>query len=101
MFVRPLNEDLHTLPPCTRDTTRALGYGNRDFWPMLTVVRPSLSHDKKSPSGRAHPTHNAQDAASAIQDQVAGMSAADQAALLQTLTAALSKSVAGDKGGKR
>jgi hypothetical protein len=31
-------------------------------------------------------------------DQVAGMPAADQAALL-TLTAALSKSVAGDKGG--
>jgi hypothetical protein len=39
--------------------------------------------------------------ASSIQDQVAGMTAADQAALLQTLTAALSKSVAGDKGGKR
>jgi hypothetical protein len=44
----------------------------------------------------------AQDAASSIQDQVAGMPAAAQApALLQTLTAALSKSVASDKGGKR
>jgi hypothetical protein len=43
----------------------------------------------------------AQDAASSIQDQVAGMPAAAQAALLQRLTAALSKSVAEDKGGKR
>jgi hypothetical protein len=34
-------------------------------------------------------------------DQVAGMPAAAQAALLQTLTAALSKSVGADKGGKR
>jgi hypothetical protein len=46
-------------------------------------------------------TRVAQDAASSIQDQVAGMPAAGQAALIQTLTAALSKSVAGDKGGKR
>jgi hypothetical protein len=43
----------------------------------------------------------AQDPSSLIQDQVAGMPAAEQAALFQTLTAALSKSVAGDKGGKR
>jgi hypothetical protein len=43
----------------------------------------------------------AQDAASSIQDQVAGMPAAAQAALLQTLTTALSKSVAEDKGGER
>jgi hypothetical protein len=33
--------------------------------------------------------------------EVAGMPAAHQAALLQTLAAALSKLVAGDKGGKR
>jgi chemotaxis response regulator CheB len=45
----------------------------------------------------------AQDAASSIQDQVEGMPVAAQAALLQTLTAALSEPVAGDrtlKGGK-
>jgi hypothetical protein len=42
-----------------------------------------------------------QDAASSIQDQVAGMPATAQAALLQTLMVALSKSVAADKDGKR
>jgi hypothetical protein len=47
-------------------------------------------------AGTSNTRAAAQDAASSIQDQVA-----DQAALLQTLTAALSKSVAGDKGGKR
>jgi kynureninase len=44
-----------------------------------------------------------QDAASSIEDQVASITGAyaDQVALLQTLTAALSKLVARDKGGKR
>jgi hypothetical protein len=60
-------------------------------------------HDSKA--GRAHPTHRLpliQDAASSIQDQVAGMPAIfAQAALPDSLTAALSKSVAADKGGKR
>jgi hypothetical protein len=50
---------------------------------------------------QCHECITIEDAATSIQDQVAGMTAADQAALLQTLTAALSKSVAGDKGGKR
>jgi hypothetical protein len=54
-------------------------------------------------AGTSNTRAAAQDAPSSIQDQVACMpaQAADQAALLQTLTAALSKSVAGDKGGKR
>jgi hypothetical protein len=52
-------------------------------------------------AGTSNTRAAAQDAASSIQDQVAGMPAADQTALLQTLIAALSKSVAGDKGGKR
>jgi hypothetical protein len=52
-------------------------------------------------AGTSNTRAAAQDAASSIQDQVAGMPAAAQAALLQTLTAALSKSVAEDKGGKR
>jgi hypothetical protein len=60
-------------------------------------------HDSKSGiiQHTGCPRAAAQDAASSIQDQVAGMPAAAQAALLQTLTAALSKSVAEDKGGKR
>jgi hypothetical protein len=52
-------------------------------------------------AGTSNTRAAAQDAASSIQDQVAGMPAAAQAALLQILTAALSKSVAEDKGGKR
>jgi hypothetical protein len=52
-------------------------------------------------AGTSNTRAAAQNAASSIQDQVASMTAADQAALLQTLTAALFKSVAGDKGGKR
>jgi hypothetical protein len=52
-------------------------------------------------AGTSNTRAAAQDAASSIQDQVAGMPAAAQVALLQTLTAALSKSVAEDKGGKR
>jgi hypothetical protein len=52
-------------------------------------------------AGTSNTRAAAQDAASSIQDQVAGMPAAAQAALLKTLTAALSKSVAEDKGGKR
>jgi hypothetical protein len=52
-------------------------------------------------AGASNTRAAAQEAASSIQDQVAGMPAAAQAALLQTLTAALSKSVAEDKGGKR
>jgi hypothetical protein len=50
-------------------------------------------------AGTSNTRAAAQDAASSI--QVAGMPATAQAALLQTLTAALSKSVAEDKGGKR
>jgi hypothetical protein len=55
-------------------------------------------HDSKP--GRAHPTHGmaAQDAARSIQDQVAGMPAAAQAALLQTLMAALPKSAGAGQG---
>jgi hypothetical protein len=52
-------------------------------------------------AGTSNTRAAAQEAAISIQDQVAGMPAAAQAALLQTLTAALSKSVAEDKGGKR
>jgi hypothetical protein len=53
-------------------------------------------------AGTSNTRAAAQDAASSIQDQaIAGMPAAAQAALLQTLTAALSKSVAPDKDGKR
>jgi hypothetical protein len=44
-------------------------------------------------AGTSNTRAAAQDAASSIQDQVAGMTAADQAALLRTLTAALSKLV--------
>jgi hypothetical protein len=52
-------------------------------------------------AGTSNTRAAAQEAASSIQYQFAGMPAAAQAALLQTLTAALSKSVAEDKGGKR
>ena len=52
-------------------------------------------------AGTSNARAAAQDAASSIQDQVAGMPATAQAALLQTLTAALSKTVAGDNSGKR
>jgi hypothetical protein len=53
-------------------------------------------------AGTSNTRAAAQDAASSIQDQVAGMPAATaQAALLHTLTAALFKTVAADKGGKR
>jgi hypothetical protein len=53
-------------------------------------------------AGTSNTRAAAQDAARSILDQVApGMPAAAQAALLQSLTAALSKSVAADKGSKR
>jgi hypothetical protein len=52
-------------------------------------------------AGTSNTRAAAHDAASSIMDQVAGMPAAAQAALLQTLTAVLSKSVAADRGGKR
>jgi hypothetical protein len=54
-------------------------------------------HDSKG--GTTKTRVAAQDAASSIQHQVSGMPAAAQAALLQTLTAALSQLVAADKGG--
>jgi hypothetical protein len=52
-------------------------------------------------AGTSNTRAAAQDAASSIFNQVVCMPAADQAALLQSLTAALSESVVGDKGGKR
>jgi hypothetical protein len=59
-----------------------------------------MFHDSKG----GHIQHTgavAQDAASSIGlVQIAGMPAAAQAVLLQTLTASLFKSVAADKGGK-
>jgi hypothetical protein len=51
-------------------------------------------------AGKSNTQAAAQDAASSIQDQVAGIPAAAQAALLLGLTMALSNSVATDKGGK-
>jgi hypothetical protein len=52
-------------------------------------------------AGTSNTRAAAQDAASSSQDQGTGMPAAAQAALLQTMTAALSQSVAADKGSKR
>jgi hypothetical protein len=51
-------------------------------------------------AGTSNTRAAAQDAATSIQDQVAGMPAAAQAALLQTLTAALSMVGADRKGSK-
>jgi hypothetical protein len=70
---------------------RGRSKGQQEAAKGYTIARAGTSNTRAA----------AQDAASSILDQVAGMPAATQAALLKTPTAALSQSVAADKGGKR